>query len=85
MSLLSCHRLSHSVGTKPLFADISFDIEARDRIGLVGHNGSGKSTLLALIAGETTPESGEFARQQGFNIPGRKDFLLAVNLAGAIW
>jgi len=42
-----------------LFDGISFLINPNDRIGLVGDNGSGKTTLLKLIAGISSPESGE--------------------------
>lgn len=43
---------------KALFSDISFFINKRDRIGLVGKNGVGKSTLLDILAGVTKPTKG---------------------------
>ena len=47
-----------SYGGWTLFDDISFLINPRDRIGLVGKNGAGKTTLLRLIVGEQQPTSG---------------------------
>lgn len=42
-----------------LFSKLSFFINPKDRIGLVGKNGAGKSTLLKLLIGELSPESGQ--------------------------
>jgi ATPase subunit of ABC transporter with duplicated ATPase domains len=55
--------LSAAYGDETLFADATFTIGSRERVGLVGPNGAGKSTLLRIIAGEMTPVSGhiEFA------------------------
>ena len=40
-------------------SDISFSIQQRERIGLLGHNGSGKSTLLRVLSGVYAPTSGK--------------------------
>ena len=56
--MISLDNLTVSYGGWTLFADISFLINPRDRIGLVGKNGAGKTTLLRLIVGEQQPTSG---------------------------
>ncbi|GAC1331162.1 MAG: hypothetical protein NVSMB26_09240 [Beijerinckiaceae bacterium] len=39
--------------------DVSFDVRARERVGIIGRNGAGKTTLLQIICGITTPTRGE--------------------------
>jgi ATP-binding cassette subfamily F protein 3 len=51
-------------GAKKLFDDVSFIVNPRDRIGLVGSNGTGKSTLLKIINRELEPDSGTVARSK---------------------
>ena len=60
MSLLNAADLSfrYSSQPEPLFLKASFEINLRDRIGLVGPNGAGKSTLLRILTGELAPDSG---------------------------
>ncbi|MEA3504748.1 MAG: ABC-F family ATP-binding cassette domain-containing protein [Bacteroidota bacterium] len=48
-----------------IFKKVSFLINDRDRIGLVGKNGAGKSTLLKILAGELEQESGDIASPDG--------------------
>lgn len=48
-------------GVKPLFKNVSFSINDKDRIALVGKNGAGKSTLLKILCGQQKPTSGEVA------------------------
>ena len=48
-------------GIKPLFSDVSFVINQRDRIALVGKNGAGKSTMLKILCGIQKPTSGVIA------------------------
>lgn len=59
MLLLNAEQLSKSYGMKRLFEHISFSIESRDRVGLIGVNGTGKSTLLQVIAGLEPSDSGQ--------------------------
>ncbi|CDN31641.1 ABC transporter ATP-binding protein [Mucinivorans hirudinis] len=56
--MLSIDNVSVLFGGEPLFEDIAFLINERDRIGLVGKNGAGKTTLLRIICGEMNPTSG---------------------------
>ena len=58
MHYVSAEGLTKSYGIKPLFQNISFNIEEGDKIALVARNGTGKSTLLKILAGKETPESG---------------------------
>jgi ATP-binding cassette, subfamily F, member 3 len=57
--MVSINQLSVQFGGTDLFRDVSFMINPRDRIGLVGKNGAGKSTLLKIINGLFKPESGQ--------------------------
>jgi ATP-binding cassette subfamily F protein uup len=68
MALISLRDITLAFGGPPLFNGINLQIEAGDRLCLMGRNGSGKSTLLKLIGGELTPESGEIQRQQGLKV-----------------
>ncbi len=56
--MLSVDNITVSFGGWDLFSEVSFLINARDRIGLVGKNGAGKSTMLKIIAGEWIPSQG---------------------------
>ena len=57
-AMISLDNLTVSYGGWTLFDDISFLINPKDRIGLVGRNGAGKTTLLRIITGEQQPTSG---------------------------
>jgi len=58
MHYVSAEGLTKSYGIKPLFQNISFNIEEGDKIALVARNGTGKSTLLKILAGRETLDSG---------------------------
>jgi len=57
--MISIDGLTVEFGGTSLFKDISFAINEKDRIALMGKNGAGKSTLLKIIAGEKTPSRGK--------------------------
>ena len=60
MIILSANRLSKGYGTDVILTDVSFHVNAGDRVGIVGRNGAGKTTLLKLLTGELTADEGEF-------------------------
>ncbi len=66
--LLNAQLLEKTFAARTLFKEISFTIEDRDRIGLVGPNGTGKSTLLKIIASLETPDKGQLAIQRGLRV-----------------
>ena len=56
--MISIDGLTVEFGVKPLFKDVSFVINERDRIALVGKNGAGKSTMLKILCGLQKPTGG---------------------------
>ena len=66
--MISIDNLSVSFGGWTLFDQISFLINPKDRIGLVGRNGAGKTTILKLIAGLQQPTSGAVTRNADCSI-----------------
>jgi len=56
--MISIEQLRVEFGGTPLFDDIGFLINPKDRIALVGKNGAGKTTLLKLISGKMSPTKG---------------------------
>ena len=59
--MVSVDNLKVEFGVTPLFDDVSYVINKRDRIALVGKNGVGKSTMLKILAGMQAPTSGVVA------------------------
>ena len=66
--MLSIDHLSMEFSSRPVLDDISFLINRKERIALVGKNGAGKTTLLRLIAGEYQPTGGRIARETDMTI-----------------
>ena len=59
INMISVDKLAVEFGGTSLFKDISFAINDKDRIALMGKNGAGKSTLLKILAGAQTPSAGK--------------------------
>ena len=59
--MISIENLAVEFSARPLFHDVSFVINDRDRIALVGKNGAGKSTMLKILCGQQKPTSGTVA------------------------
>lgn len=66
--LLSVQGLTKRFGPRPLFTDLSLDLRAGERLGLIGPNGSGKTTLLKLLAGRDEPDAGTRSLRRGARI-----------------
>ena len=63
--MISINNLSVQFTGQNLFENVTFNINDRDRIGLVGKNGAGKSTLLKILCGRQEPESGTIVIASG--------------------
>lgn len=66
--MLNIYNLSVSFAGEYLFEEISFQLRAGDRVGLVGKNGAGKSTLLKILSKEMQPDSGDIASDKTLKI-----------------
>lgn len=66
--MISINGVSVEFGATPLFDNISYIINKRDRIALVGRNGAGKSTMLKIIAGVQIPTNGNVSIPKGITV-----------------
>lgn len=66
--VLNLTDVSYTYFDKPILATLSWEIQAGQKIGLVGANGTGKSTLLRLILGHHTPDTGAIFRVKDVTI-----------------
>ncbi|RZB32138.1 MAG: ATP-binding cassette, subfamily F, member 3 [Desulfobacteraceae bacterium Eth-SRB1] len=66
--MINIENLTKSFGEHTLFEGITFMLNPRERLGLVGRNGHGKTTLFKLIAGEELPDSGSIKIPKNYRI-----------------
>ncbi|MEN9693606.1 MAG: hypothetical protein RLZZ330_1250 [Actinomycetota bacterium] len=60
--MLSAHDLEVRVGARVLLSGVNFNINAGDKVGLVGRNGAGKTTMTKILAGEAQPALGSISK-----------------------
>ncbi len=84
MALISLQNVSLAFGGLPVLDRINMQIEAGERVCLVGRNGEGKSSLMRLIAGEQPQDSGRIIKQQGIKIA-RLDQEVEGSLDGTVY
>jgi len=68
MAVVIASNLRKELSGDPLFDNVSFKVERRDRVALSGPNGAGKTTLLRALVGETSLQGGELAFQKGTRV-----------------
>ncbi len=66
--MISVDNLSKSFGASVLFQNVSFKINRRERVGLVGRNGHGKTTLFRILSGQEEGDSGNIAIPKNYRI-----------------
>ncbi len=66
--MITLSHIQKQFGSRVIFRDSSFQIGARDRIGLIGPNGSGKTTLFRMVLGEESIDEGEIRIAKGVKI-----------------
>jgi ATP-binding cassette subfamily F protein uup len=68
MPLLTLDRVSIAYGHLPLLDEVALQIDARERVSIIGRNGTGKSTLLRILSDETVPDAGSVWRQPSLRV-----------------
>ena len=66
--MISIDNLSIEFNARSLFDDVSYVINPKDRIALVGKNGAGKSTMLKILAGLQQPTRGQVSMPRGTTV-----------------
>lgn len=86
--MLTAHHLTKSYGAHAVLQDVSFNVSAGERIGLIGPNGCGKTTIMRILAGLEQPDKGSVAHTHptlriGYLAQGM-DFALGETIASAL-
>lgn len=68
MVLLSAFKITKAFGSQTLFREVTFSIEAGQKIGLIGPNGAGKSTLLQILSKKQKVDSGDLSFSNGLRL-----------------
>lgn len=68
MNALTVYNVSKTVKDQPLFENVSFGMEAGEKLGILGKNGVGKSTLLKIIDGTVSPDDGQITVNSSMRI-----------------
>ena len=68
MPLVTLDRVSIAYGHLPLLDEVALQIDARERVSVIGRNGTGKSTLLKILSGEIAPDAGTVWRQPSLRV-----------------
>lgn len=66
--ILACKNISKSFGTTQILSGVSFHINEKEKVAVVGINGAGKSTLFKIIMGELLPDEGEVIFAKGIRV-----------------
>ena len=84
MPQISASNLSKSYGERELFSAVSFGVEKRDIIGLIGANGVGKTTLFRILTGREEPDTGGMSREAGLTVGYMEQHVCADSAATAM-
>ena len=68
MPLVTLDRVSIAYGHLPLLDEVAMQVDARERVSVIGRNGTGKSTLLKILSGEIAPDAGTVWRQPSLRV-----------------
>ena len=68
MYILSVHDLSISFGNDPVLESVTFSLDEKARLGVIGANGCGKTTLFRMLTGELDPTSGSVSMPKGTTV-----------------
>ena len=82
--VLNLDKVAVSLAGRPIFADLDWELQLDQRIGLVGPNGAGKSTLLRLIAGGLPADEGSIYRPPGLAASGTGSWQRSNGLGGSL-